>query len=229
VDTASQKNIYALIGRFGPMVQIGEIEDEEKPKYASIRGNLSIESITLADALELFKLPKAVGTFEEKEMVVGIGRFGPFVRHDGKFVSIPKGTDPMEVDEAKAIELIKAKRESDANRLIKSFDEDDIKLLRGRWGIYIGKGKENYKIPKGEEPEALTLDRVKEIIAEADAKAPASKKAANAKANKATKAKKAPAAKKKAEPKAKKEPAAKKPAVKKKAAPKAKKPAAKKK
>jgi DNA topoisomerase-1 len=229
VDPASQKNIYALIGRFGPMVQIGEIEDEEKPKYASIRGNLSIESITLADALELFKLPKAVGTFEEKEMVVGIGRFGPFVRHDGKFVSIPKGTDPMEVDEAKAIELIKAKRESDANRLIKSFDEDDIKLLRGRWGIYIGKGKENYKIPKGEEPEALTLDRVKEIIAEADAKAPASKKAANAKANKATKAKKAPAAKKKAEPKAKKEPAAKKPAVKKKAAPKAKKPAAKKK
>ena len=198
VDPASGKNMYALIGRFGPMAQIGEIEDEEKPKYASIRGKLSIESITLDEALELFKLPKSIGTFEDKEMVVGIGRFGPFIRHDSKFVSIPKGTDPMEVDEAKAIELIKAKRESDANKLIQSFEEDDIRVLRGRFGAYIAKGKENYKIPKGEEPVALTLMRIKEIIAEADAKAPASKKAASAKANKASKAKttKAPAKKK---------------------------------
>jgi DNA topoisomerase-1 len=215
VDPASGKNIYVLIGRFGPMAQIGEIEDEEKPKYASVRGKLSIESITLEEALELFKLPKSVGTFEEKEMVVGIGRFGPFVRHDSKFVSIPKGIDPMEVDEAKAIELIKAKRESDANRLIQAFEEDDIKVLKGRFGAYIAKGKENYKIPKGEEPVALTLMRIKEIIAEADAKAPASKKAASAKANKATKAKKAPAAKKKSATTTKKEPATKKPAAKK--------------
>jgi len=186
VDPASKKNVYALIGRFGPMVQIGEIEDEEKPKYASVRGKLSIELITLEEALELFKLPKSIGNFEEKEMVVGIGRFGPYVRHDNKFVSIPKGTDPMEVDQAKAIELIKAKRESDANRLVQHFEKDDIKVLRGRFGIYIAQGKDNYKIPKGEEPAALTLVRIKEIIAEADAKSPA-KKAASAKANKATK------------------------------------------
>ncbi len=239
VDPASKKNIYALVGRFGPMAQIGEIEDEEKPKYASIRGNLSIESITLAEALELFKLPKPIGTFEDKEMVVGIGRFGPYVRHDSKFVSIPKGTDPMEVDAAKAIELIKAKRESDANRLIQAFEEDDIKVLKGRFGAYIAQGKENYKIPKGEEPAALTLIRIKEIIAEADAKAPASKKAASSKANKAKKAgkaKKEPAAKKKAAPKSQKAtskskkaaPAKKKPVAKaKKAAPKAKKATAK--
>lgn len=203
VDPVSKKNMYALIGRFGPMIQIGEIEDEEKPKYASVRGKLSIESITLDEALELFKLPKPVGTFEEKEMVVGIGRFGPYIRHDGKFVSIPKGTDPMEVDEAKAIELIQAKRVSDANRLIQSFEEGEIRVLKGRFGAYIAKGKENYKIPKGEEPAALTLIRIKEIIAEADAKAPASKKAASKKSNKATKAKKEPVAKKKAAPKAK--------------------------
>lgn len=190
VDPASKKNVYALIGRFGPMVQIGEIEDEEKPKYASVRGKLSIELITLDEALELFKLPKSIGNFEEKEMVVGIGRFGPYIRHDNKFVSIPKGTDPMEVDAAKAIELIKAKRESDANRLIQHFEKDDIKVLRGRFGAYIAQGKDNYKIPKGEEPVALTLMRIKEIIAEADAKSPA-KKAASAKSNKATKAPKA--------------------------------------
>jgi DNA topoisomerase-1 len=192
VDPASKKNMYALIGRFGPMIQIGEIEDEEKPKYASVRGKLSIESITLEEALELFKLPKPVGTFEEKEMVVGIGRFGPYVRHDNKFVSIPKGTDPMEVDEAKAIELIQAKRVADANRLIQSFD-DDIKVLKGRWGAYIAQGKENYKIPKGEEPEALTLMRIKEIIAEQDAKFP-KKKAGGAKSK--TKEPKAKAKKK---------------------------------
>ncbi len=187
VDPASKKNMYALIGRFGPMIQIGEIEDEEKPKYASVRGNLSIESITLEQALELFKLPKSVGNFEGKEMVVGVGRFGPYVRHDNKFVSIPKGTDPMDVDEAKAIELIKAKRESDLNRIIQNFEKDDIKVLRGRFGAYIAQGKENYKIPKGEEPAALTLMRIKEIIAEADAKSPA-KKAASTKSNKAVKA-----------------------------------------
>ena len=174
--------------------------------------------------MELFKLPKAVGTFEEKEMVVGIGRFGPYIRHDNKFVSIPKGTDPMAVDEAKAIELIQAKRVSDANRLIQSFEADDIKVLRGRFGAYIAQGKENYKIPKGEEPAALTLMRIKEIIAEADAKAPASKKAASKKSNKATKAKKEPAAKKKSAPKAKassKTKAPAKAAAKSKAAPKA--------
>jgi len=203
IDPASGKNIYVLIGRFGPMAQIGEIEDEVKPKYASVRGKLSIESITLEEALELFKLPKPVGTFEDKEIVVGIGRFGPFVRHDNKFVSIPKGTDPMAVDEVKAIELIEAKRISDANRLVMAFEEDDIKVLKGRWGIYIAKGKENYKIPKGEEPTTLTLVRIQEIIAEADAKAPASKRAASKKSNKATKAKKEPATKKKAGTKSK--------------------------
>lgn len=205
VDPVSKKNMYALVGRFGPMVQVGEIEDEEKPKYASIRGNLSIESITLEQALELFKLPKTLGKFEGKEMVVGIGRFGPYVRHDNKFVSIPKGTDPMEVDDAKAIELIQAKRVSDANRVIQAFDEEGIFVLRGRFGAYITKDKVNYKIPKGEEPSALTLKEIKEIIANADAKAPVAR-AASAKPKKAVKAVKSK--------KAKKEPAKKTKAVK---------------
>lgn len=228
VDPVSKKNMYALVGRFGPMVQIGETEDEEKPKYASIRGNLSIESITLEQALELFKLPKSVGSFEGKEMVVGIGRFGPYIRHDNKFVSIPKGTDPMEVDEAQAIQLIQAKREADANRIIQAFENEGILVLRGRFGAYITKDKVNYKIPKGEEAVALTLMRIKEIIADADAKAPA--KAASSKSNKATKAakdkkkpakSKAPAKKTKPAPKAKKKAAVSKPATKtKKAAPK---------
>lgn len=176
VDPASGKNVYVLVGRFGPMAQIGEVEDEEKPKYASVK-KFSIETITLEQALELFKLPKSVGEFEGKEMVVGLGRFGPYVRHDSKFISIPKGTDPMDVTTEIAIELIKNKRESDANKTIMSFESEGILVLRGRFGPYITQNKENYKIPKGEDAEKLTLERILEIIAAA----PPSKKTAKGK------------------------------------------------
>lgn len=162
VDPKTKKNVYAKLGRFGAYVQIGENPDDnggEKPKFASLRTGQFIENITLEDALELFKLPREVGEFEEKPVVVNIGRFGPYVLHDKKFVSIPKTDDPYEITNERAVELIKAKRESDANKTIKEFDSHpDIKVLNGRFGPYIKAGKKNVKIPKGKVPAELTLE-----------------------------------------------------------------------
>jgi len=183
-DPQSGKNVYVLIGRYGPMAQIGEIEDEEKPKFASLRKTQSIESITLEEALDLFKLPRAVGMFEDKEISVGIGRFGPYIKHDNKFVSIPRGEDPMEVEEARAIELIHAKREAESNRIIRDYPEQGIQVLRGRFGPYICKDKENYRIPKGQAAESLTLEEILTIIENAPEKKPgrgSARKAASAK------------------------------------------------
>ncbi|MGQ3015416.1 MAG: topoisomerase C-terminal repeat-containing protein, partial [Flavobacteriales bacterium] len=175
VDPASGKNVYALIGRYGPMAQIGEAEDEEKPRFASLQKNQSIETITLEEALSLFKLPKPIGIFEDEEMVVGVGRFGPYVRHAGKFYSLPKGADPLDFQMGEAIKLIEEKRIADSNKTIKEFEGTDIQVLNGRFGPYIKQGKENYKIPKGTEPAALTLEEVQKIIAEAPAKKPKKK------------------------------------------------------
>jgi DNA topoisomerase-1 len=170
VDPKTGKNIYAKLGKFGAYVQIGENPDDnggEKPKFASLRPGQFIESITLEEALELFKLPREVGEFEDKPVVVNIGRFGPYVLHDKKFVSIPKTEDPYEITLVRAVELIKAKREADANKLIKEFDgHPDIKVLNGRFGPYIKAGKKNVKIPKGKVPADLTLE---ECITLADA------------------------------------------------------------
>ena len=145
VDPKTGKKVFARLGRFGPIVQIGEpSEDEnaEKPKYASLRRDQLLENISLEDALELFKLPRTVGTFEEKDITVAIGRFGPYIRHDNKFTSLTKEDDPYTVDNARAIELIEAKRKADAERFIKSFDENpDIQVLNGRYGPYIKAGK----------------------------------------------------------------------------------------
>ena len=158
VDPKSGKNVYARIGRFGPMVQIGQVDDEEKPKFAKITGDGSITSITLEEALILFKMPKDLGLFEDKKVVIGIGRFGPYIRHDSKFVSLGK-VDPHEIKLDEAIEMIKAKRIEEANKMIKQFPENDtIQILNGRWGPYIKAGKQNVKIPKGTEPESLTLE-----------------------------------------------------------------------
>jgi DNA topoisomerase-1 len=209
VHPESGKKISVRIGRYGPFVQVGENptdESEEKPLYASLRAGQMIETISLADALELFKLPKKVGFYEDKDMTVAIGKFGPYIRHNNAFVSLPKEIDPLDVTEAQAIELIEAKRKKDAERLIKTFDENpEVKILNGRWGPYIEFEKLNVKIPKDKDPLTLTYAECKAL---ADATPKDAKKGRFGKA-----APKAAAAKK---PAAKKAPAKKKAAPKKK-------------
>lgn len=192
VDPVSGKTVYAKVGRFGPYVQLGEGTEEEKPQYGKLRTGLLIETITLEEALELFKLPRVVGVFEGKEVKASIGRFGPYLLHDSKFISIPKPEDAYSVDEARAIELIEAKRVVEANRLVKAFAEDeDLKILNGRWGPYIAHGKGNYKIPKGQTADALTFEEVMQIV-DADKKANPGKAAAAAKKTAAAKKQAAP-------------------------------------
>ncbi|MEP1096571.1 MAG: type I DNA topoisomerase [Cyclobacteriaceae bacterium] len=185
LDPKSGKIIYAKHGKYGAYVQIGElIEGEEKPQYASLRHGQFLDNVTLEDALELFKLPREVGLFEDKPMVAAIGRFGPYIRHDGKFVSIKKEQDPHTITEEEAVQLILDKRESDANKFIKTFDEDEeVSVLNGRWGPYIKFGKKNVKIPKDMVPEELTYEQCKELADKAPEKkgrggrkAPAKKK-----------------------------------------------------
>lgn len=172
VDPKSGKKVIARLGRFGPLVQIGEDSEEgDKPQYASLRQGQFIESITLEDALELFKLPREIGDHDGKPMLVGLGRFGPYVKYDGKFVSIPKTDDPYTIDSARAIELIKAKEEADKNKFIKVFDENpDIQVLNGRFGPYIKAGKKNVKIPKDKDPASLTLEECIELAEKAPEK-----------------------------------------------------------
>ena len=162
VDSKTGKNVYAKLGKFGAYVQIGENPDDnggEKPKFASLRPGQFIENISMEDAMELFKMPRNLGLFEEMPLVIGIGRFGPYVLHDKKYVSIPKDQDPYTIPAEKAIELIEVKRVADANKTIKVFEENpDIQVLNGRFGPYIKAGKKNVKIPKGKEPVDLTLD-----------------------------------------------------------------------
>lgn len=164
VDPKSGKPVIARLGKFGPLVQIGDQEDENK-QYASMKKGQFIENISLEDALELFKLPREVGEFEGKPMVIGVGRFGPYVRHDGKFVSLKKEQDPLSITDEEAIALIKEKREADEKKHIKTFEENpEIQILNGRWGPYIKFGKNNFKIPKDKEAEKLTYAETIEII-----------------------------------------------------------------
>ncbi|MEX2483000.1 MAG: type I DNA topoisomerase [Brumimicrobium sp.] len=152
------EKVIVRIGRYGPMAQIGDTEGENKARFASLRPNQSIETITFEEVLELFKLPRELGEFEDKVVKANIGRFGPYVQHDGKFVSL-KEDDPMEVTLERAVELIKEKRIEDKKKLIKTFPEDkDMQLLIGRWGPYLKIGKKNYKLPKDAEPEKLTYE-----------------------------------------------------------------------
>jgi DNA topoisomerase-1 len=168
VDPVSGKNLYVRIGRFGPMAQLGEGNDENnKPKFASLRKDQRLETITFEEAQDLFKLPRTVGEFEDKEMVVAIGRFGPYVRHNGIFVSLKKEDDPMTITADRAIELIKAKRQADIDKYIKSFPENPaVQLLNGRWGPYLVIDKNNYKLPKGTDAAALTLQECLDIAAD---------------------------------------------------------------
>jgi DNA topoisomerase-1 len=152
------EKVIVRIGRYGPMAQVGDTEGENKARFASLRPNQSIETITFEEVMDLFKLPRELGEFEDKVVKANVGRFGPYVQHDGKFVSL-KEDDPMEVQLDRAIELIKIKREEDAKKLIKTFEEDkDMQLLIGRWGPYLKIGKKNFKLPKDVEPEKLTYE-----------------------------------------------------------------------
>ena len=166
VDPASGKMVLVRIGRYGPLAQIGAPDDEEK-RFASLLKGQTLEGITFEEALKLFDLPRDLGQFEDKKVVAAIGRFGPYVRHDGKFVSILKDSEysPYDILDV-AIEMIKAKREADAKALLRTYDEDpDTRVLMGRWGPYIKSGKDNVKIPKGEEVANLDWDRVLELKA----------------------------------------------------------------
>lgn len=152
------EKVIVRIGRYGPMAQIGDTEGDNKARFASLRPNQSIETITFEEVMDLFKLPRELGSFEGKVVKANVGRFGPYVQHDGKFVSL-KEDDPMDIDLDRAIELIKIKREEDAKKLIKTFEEDkDMQLLNGRWGPYLKIGKKNFKLPKDVEPEKLTYE-----------------------------------------------------------------------
>lgn len=201
VDPKSGRQLSVKIGKYGPLAQIGTVEEEEKPVFASLRKEQSIESISLEQALELFKLPRQLGEFEDKVMTVAIGRFGPYIRHDASFYSLPKTDDPMDVTTERAIEIIEEKREVEKNRVIQTLGENnEIQVLNGRFGPYFTCDKVNYKIPKGTDPTTLTLEKCQElIIAQPEAankKKPFGRKAAAAKPvkEKATKAKaKAPA------------------------------------
>ncbi len=166
VDPVSGKHVYARIGRFGPMVQIGESGDEaNKPQYASLQAGQLIETITLEEALNLFALPRSLGEYEGKEVVIGVGRFGPYIRHDGKFVSLPRSENPYTVPLDRAIELIEDKRKKDREKVLKVFPEDEkLQLLKGRWGAYIAYDGANYKLPKESDIANLSYAEVMEIV-----------------------------------------------------------------
>ena len=164
-DPVSGKPVSVKIGRYGPIIQIGSVEDEEKPKFAQLPKGMALETITLEEALECFKLPRTLGDFEEKTVTVGVGRFGPYVRHNNAFVSIPKGTDPMSVTLEDAVALILSKREAAENKVIKTFEsEPELQILNGRYGPYISYEKKNYKIPENIDPKDLNLDACFKVI-----------------------------------------------------------------
>lgn len=210
-DPKTGRQVSVKIGRYGAMAQIGTQDEEEKPLFASLQKSQSIETITLEETLKLFELPRTVGEFRGKEVVIGVGRFGPYIRHNNKFVSLPKGVDPLEVQLDEAIELIEAKEKKDKEKIIKTFEEDtDLQVLNGRYGPYIAYKKSNYKIPKGQKPEELSLEDCRKIIADTDkGKEPKAEKGATKAAATKTAAKKSSTGKSSAK-KTTKKPSAKK-------------------
>ena len=169
VDPVTGLPVHAKIGRFGPYVQLGENEEVsgKKPKYANLAVGQLLATITLEEALELFKLPRTVGEYEDAEVSIGVGRFGPYVRHAGKFVSLKKEDDPYSITLERSIELIEEKRKQERERVIKTFAEDaELQVLNGRWGPYLAKGKTNYKLPKGTDAPTLTYEDAQKIMAD---------------------------------------------------------------
>jgi DNA topoisomerase I len=166
-DPQSGENVYVKIGRYGPMVQIGESDGTIKPRFSGLKKGQSIDTINLEEAMELFKLPRQLGLFENSDVIVSTGRFGPFVKHKSAFYSLKKEDDPLEITLDQAIELIHEKRKKEKEKLIKSFAEDDkLKILNGRFGVYISYDRQNYKIPKGKDPKELTIEECLKIIKE---------------------------------------------------------------
>ena len=185
-EPGTGKKVSVKIGRFGPVVQIGSADETEKPKFAQLRAGQSLESLTLEEALDLFKLPRTLGQYEDKTISVGTGRFGPYIRFADKFISIPKDMDPLEISLDDAVALINAKREADAKKSIKTFAEDpELEILNGRYGPYIAYKKKNYKLPKDSVPAELTHEECMQIIAAQEEKGTAPKrKKASAKSSK---------------------------------------------
>ncbi len=164
-DPKTGKDVSVKIGRYGPLVQLGTSEDEEKPQFASLLKEQSVSTITLEEALKLFDLPRDLGKFEGEEVIVAIGRFGPYIKHAGKFVSIPKDIAPQTISLEEAEELIVKKRESEQNKVVRKFDEEPgLEILNGRYGVYISYQKKNYKIPKGVEADKLSVEECLKII-----------------------------------------------------------------
>ena len=165
VDPASGKNVYVKVGRFGPVAQIGDTESEEKPRFAGLKKDMSIESVTLEEVLKLFDFPRSLGEYEGEEISVAVGRFGPYVKHNNKYYSLAKTDNPSLVGYDRAVEIINEKRKSDLNNIIRSFDQDpDLRVLNGRFGPYIAQKKNNYKIPKTYDPATLTYEQCLAII-----------------------------------------------------------------
>jgi DNA topoisomerase-1 len=172
-DPKSGKPVFVKIGRFGPVVQIGSAEDKEKPQFAQLPKDQSMETITLEDAMELFKLPREIGEYEGKPVTIGTGRFGPYVLHDHKYTSLPKDTDPMAVTLDEAISLIQEKRQQDSQKHIKFFLEDPkLEVMNGRYGPYLSYDGKNYRLPKNlhEKAKELTFDECIKIIQATPAK-----------------------------------------------------------
>jgi DNA topoisomerase I len=166
-DPKTGKPVFVKIGRFGPVVQIGTADDEEKPHFAQLPAQKSMENLSLEEALELFKLPRTIGSFEDSDVVIGAGRFGPYIMHDKKYVSLPKSEDPMTIGLERAIELISAKREQEKQRHLKSFDEDTkLEVLNGRYGPYIAYDGKNYRLPKNlhEQAGELSYEQCMDIV-----------------------------------------------------------------
>ena len=198
IDPKSGKPVIARLGRFGPIVQIGSSEDEEKPRFASLRKNMRLESVTLEEALELFKLPRTLGEFEEEVVKANIGRFGPYIQLGKLFVSLEETDDVNDIDLDRAIELIHLKREKEANKVIATL-APDVQVLQGRWGPYLKMRGENVKIPKDVNPATITMEDAERLFVESQGKPKRgpSKSAAKAPAAKTAPAKKAPPKKKK--------------------------------
>ena len=157
-DPTSGKPVFVKIGRFGPVVQIGSAEDKDKPRFAQLPKEQSMETISLEEALELFKLPREIGMFEGKPVTIGAGRFGPYVLHDKKYISLPKGADPMTITLDEAIALVQEKRVQETNKHLKVFAEDEkLEVLNGRYGPYLAYDGKNYRLPKAMHERAAKL------------------------------------------------------------------------